>query len=44
MIIGDASGVSSAFLHDSEDLVAGESIVLFNAKAEVIHEHIEIQL
>jgi hypothetical protein len=42
--IGDNTGISNAFLYDSEDLVSGESIVLFNAKAEVVKEHIEIQL
>lgn len=44
VVIGDSTGISNAFLYDSEDLVAGESIVLFNAKAEVVKEHIEIQL
>jgi hypothetical protein len=44
VVIGDSTGVSNSFLYDSDDLVAGESIVLFNAKAEVVKEHIEIQL
>ncbi len=44
VVIGDNTGVSNAFLPESADLVAGESIALFNARAEVVKEHIEIQL
>lgn len=44
LVIGDASGVSNAFLPNKIDLKEGDSIVLFGAKAEVVKEHIEIQL
>jgi hypothetical protein len=42
--LGDNTGLSKAFLPDSQDIVVGESIALFNARAEVVKEHIEIQL
>lgn len=43
-MIGDSTGVSNAFLPKKIDLNEGDSIVLFGAKAEVVKEHIEIQL
>jgi len=43
-VIGDSTGVSNAFLPKKIDLNEGDSIVLFGAKAEVVKEHIEIQL
>lgn len=43
-MIGDSSGISNAFLPNRLDLQEGDSIVLFNAKSEVVKEHIEIQL
>lgn len=43
-VIGDETGVSNAFLPESEYVYEGESIVLFNARSEVVKEHIEIQL
>jgi len=44
VVLGDNSGVANAFLPEAQDIVEGESIALFNARAEVLHEHIEIQL
>jgi hypothetical protein len=35
-VLGDATGISNAFLFESPDIQTGESIVLFNAKADVI--------
>ena len=43
-MIGDSTGISNAFLPSKIDMREGDSIVLFNAKAEVVKEHIEIQL
>jgi hypothetical protein len=43
-VIGDATGVSNAFLPHKIELAEGDSIVLFNARSEVTNEHIEIQL
>jgi hypothetical protein len=43
-VIGDETGVANAFLFESEYLHEGEYIVLFNARSEVVKEHIEIQL
>jgi len=43
-VIGDDSGISNAFLFENSVIQEGESIVLFNAKSEVVKEHIEIQL
>lgn len=43
-LVGDSSGVSNAFLPAKIELKEGDSIVLFNAKGEVVNEHIEIQL
>lgn len=39
-VIGDSTGISNAFLPSKVELREGDSIVLFNAKAEVIKEHI----
>jgi len=35
-VIGDASGISNAFLPSKIDIREGDSIVLFNAKADVV--------
>lgn len=43
-VIADSTGCAKAFLPDKMDVREGDSIVLFNAKAEVVNEHIEIQL
>jgi hypothetical protein len=43
-VVGDDSGISNAFLFENSVIQDGESIVLFNAKSEVVKEHIEIQL
>jgi hypothetical protein len=43
-VIGDDSGISNAFLPDYEPIVEGDYVVLFNARSEVVKEHIEIQL
>ena len=43
-VIADQTGVANAFLPDKIDVKEGDSIVLFGAKAEVVKEHIEIQL
>ena len=43
-MIGDPKGISDAFLPDRIELREGDSIVLFGAKAEVVKEHIEVQL
>jgi hypothetical protein len=43
-VIGDDSGVANAFLPDYEPIAEGEYVVLFNARSEVVKEHIEIQL
>lgn len=43
-VIGDETGISNAFLPDIEPIAEGEYIVLFNARSEVVKEHIEIQL
>ena len=44
IVLGDSSGVSNAFLPNRIELREGDSIVLFGAKAEVVKEHIELQL
>jgi hypothetical protein len=44
VVLGDASGISNAFLPNRIELREGDSIVLFGAKAEVVKEHIELQL
>lgn len=33
-----------AFFYQSEDLVEDNTVVVFKAVAEVVHEHIELQL
>ena len=33
-----------AFMYQSEDLVEDNTVVVFKAMAEVVHEHIELQL
>lgn len=43
-MIGDETGIANAFLPESEHLYDGEHVVLFNARSEVVKEHIEIQL
>lgn len=43
-MIADGSASSSAFFPAKIDLQEGDTLVLFNAKAEVVNEHIEIQL
>lgn len=43
-VIGDETGVTNAFLPENENLYEGEHVVLFNARSEVVKEHIEIQL
>lgn len=43
-MIGDSTGVSNAFLPAKIEIKEGDSIVLFNASAKVVKEHIEIQL
>ena len=43
-VVGDPTGISNAFLPDRIELREGDSIVLFGAKAEVVKEHIEVQL
>ena len=43
-MVGDPTGISNAFLPDRIELREGDSIVLFGAKAEVVKEHIEVQL
>lgn len=44
VVLGDETGISNAFLPENENLYEGESVVLFNARSEVVKEHIEIQL
>ena len=44
LVLGDSSGASNAFLSNRIELREGDSIVLFGAKAEVVKEHIELQL
>ena len=43
-VIADNTGKANAFFPCFIDIREGDSIVLFDAKAEVIKEHIEIQL
>jgi hypothetical protein len=43
-VIADSTGTANAFLPSKIDLREGDSLVLFNAKSEVVQEHIEIQL
>ena len=43
-VIGDSTGISNAFLPAKVELKEGDSVVLFNANAEVVKEHIEVQL
>jgi hypothetical protein len=43
-VIGDETGVTNAFLPESKHLYEGEFVVLFNARSELVKEHIEIQL
>ena len=43
-VIADSTGIANAFLPSKVDVKEGDSIVLFGAKAEVVKEHIEIQL
>ena len=43
-VIADSTGCAKAFLPDKIEVREGDSLVLFNAKAEVVNEHIEIQL
>lgn len=44
LVVGDATGISNAFLPNRIDLREGDSVVLFGARAEVVKEHIELQL
>lgn len=44
LVVGDATGISNAFLPNRIELREGDSIVLFGARAEVVKEHIELQL
>ena len=43
-VLGDSTGLANAFLPAKIEVREGDNIVLFNAKAEVVKEHIEIQL
>lgn len=43
-VIADDSGKANAFFPAFIDIGEGDSIVLFEARAEVVKEHIEIQL
>ena len=43
-MIADNSGTAKAFLPGKIEVREGDSLALFNAKAEVVSEHIEIQL
>lgn len=43
-VLGDSTGVANAFLPAKIEVKEGDSLVLFNAKSEVVSEHIEIQL
>ena len=43
-MVGNSTGISNAFLPDRIELREGDSIFLFGAKAEVVKEHIKVQL
>lgn len=43
-VLGDSTGITNAFLPNKIELREGDHIVLFNAKADVVQEHIELQL
>ena len=43
-VIGDSSGVANAFLPSKIEVQEGDSLALFNVRAEVVPEHVEIQL
>ena len=43
-VIGDSTGIANAFLPSKIEVKEGDSLVLFGAKAEVVKEHIELQL
>ena len=44
VVLGDETGIVKAFMYQSEDLVEDNTVVVFKAMAEVVHEHIELQL
>lgn len=43
-VVGDSTGIANAFLPNKIELREDDHIVLFNVKAEVVQEHIELQL
>ena len=43
-VVGDSTGIANAFLPNKIELREDDHIVLFNAKAEVVQEHVELQL
>ena len=43
-VLGDETGVVNAFLHESDRLAVGKTVILERAEAKVTKEHIEIQL
>lgn len=42
--IGDKTGIVKAFVYNYPFLKEGETIVMFKASAEVVKEHIEVQI
>ena len=43
-VIADNSGIANAFLPSKIEVKEGDSLALFNSRAEVVNEHIEIQM
>ena len=44
LVIGDETGIVKAFMYQADDVEEGNTVVIFKAFAEVVHEHIELQL
>ena len=44
VVLGDETGIIRAFLWNNPALKVGNTVVLFKAQANVVKEHIEIQL
>ena len=44
VVLGDQTGIVKAFLFQNDSVKVGETVVLFKAEAQVVKEHIEIQL
>lgn len=44
LVLGDETGIVRAFMYQTEDLEEDNTVVLFKAVAEVVHEHIELQM